>query len=121
MKARIITCEMCGEKVITKSNHTVRCKACRKKMDNLRASQWQREHPRRDLSPLSTEERYGSKYRLILDPSGDYSLGSRFDRIDLPGSAIETNYTAWPVGTRWTDGQHIYEYKHFGKKVERIA
>lgn len=60
------------------------------------------------------------KYKLIYDPSGDYSLGAHFDAAALPG-AIYTNYDAWEVGTRWTDGINIFIYRQRGKKLERIA
>lgn len=40
-------------------------------------------------------------YVLISDPSGDYVVGSRFHRQDLPVYGPREANLAWERGTRW--------------------
>lgn len=132
---RMKTCVDCGSAFTAFSHKPVRCVICQEKRNRVMQAANQREHyqqkrerqrlyrqKQREDQTLSRRAR-GPHGRLVLvmDPSGDYSLGAKFDYIALPGCGyMTTNYDAWAVGTRWSDGRHVFEYQTYGKPIVRV-
>jgi len=130
------TCIDCGQPFTARTHKAERCPICQHKRNAYMAAECQRRNyakKRANQQAKRAEEKAARqtgeakwrcgrnpKYKLIFDPSGDYTLGACFDMSSLPGS-IATNYEAWEIGTRWTDGKSIFEYKRHGERIEKVT
>lgn len=112
----IMHCVRCGKEIGKTKHNRLYCSMCQHdvKLESSRRNyEMKRGHDAKGGGVVKS-------YKLIFDPSGDYTLGASFDYSAMPGY-IATNYDAWAVGTRWAHGGHVFEYQQYGKKLVQIT